>query len=76
MIDSYKAELFSHIKDKKDIYENKLVLGNVGISVSSKEKSRKRETIVRSKYLFKKHQKLSRMLFKEKTDSSAESSDE
>lgn len=76
MIDSYKAELFSHIKDKKDIYENKLALGNVGISVSSKENSRKRETIVRSKYLFKKHQKLSRMLFREKTDSSGESSNE
>lgn len=41
MIDLYKVEFFFYIKDKKDIYENKLVLGNVGILVSLKEKSRK-----------------------------------
>lgn len=60
---TYKAEFFSQMRDKVDIYEKKMSFGNVGTSDCSRLKSRKRERVVRNEYLYEKHSKLSKMMF-------------
>lgn len=60
---TYKAEFFSQMRDKVDIYEKRMSFGNVGTSDCSRLKSRKRERVVRNEYLYEKHSKLSKMMF-------------
>lgn len=60
---TYKAEFLSQMRNKVDIYEKKMSLGNVGTSGYSRLKGRKREKVVRNEYLYEKHQKLSKMMF-------------
>lgn len=60
---TYKADFFSQMRNKVDIYEKKLSFGNVGTSDCSTLKSRKREKVVRNEYLYEKHRKLGRMMF-------------
>lgn len=51
------------MRDKVDIYEKKMLFGNVGILDCLRLKSRKRERVVRNEYLFEKYRKLSKMMF-------------
>lgn len=51
------------MRDKVDIYEKKMLFGNVGILDRLRLKSRKRERVVRNEYLFEKYRKLSKMMF-------------
>lgn len=60
---TYKADFFSQMRDKVDIYEKKLSFGNVGTSDCSRLNSRKREKVVRNEYLYEKHRKLTKMMF-------------
>lgn len=60
---TYKADFFTQMRNKVDIYEKKMSFGNVGTSDCSRLKSRKRERVVRNEYLYEKHSKLSKMMF-------------
>lgn len=51
------------MRDKVDIYEKKMLFGNVGILDCLRLKSRKRERVVRNEYLYEKYSKLSKMMF-------------
>lgn len=51
------------MRDKVDIYEKKMLFGNVGILDCLRLKSRKRERVVRNEYLYEKYRKLSKMMF-------------
>lgn len=51
------------MRDNVDIYEKKMLFGNVGILDCLRLKSRKRERVVRNEYLFEKYRKLSKMMF-------------
>lgn len=51
------------MRDKVDIYEKKMLFGNVGILDRLRLKSRKRERVVRNEYLYEKYSKLSKMMF-------------
>lgn len=59
----YKVEFFFQMRDKVDIYEKKMLFGNVGILDCLRLKSRKRERVVRNEYLYEKYSKLSKMMF-------------
>lgn len=51
------------MRDKVEIYEKRMLFGNVGILDCLRLKSRKRERVVRNKYLYEKYSKLSKMMF-------------
>lgn len=51
------------MRDKVDIYEKKMLFGNVGILDCLRLKSRKCERVVRNEYLYEKYSKLSKMMF-------------
>ncbi|KAK3098084.1 hypothetical protein FSP39_015965 [Pinctada imbricata] len=70
MKSTYKADFFNQAKDKIHVYEKNLNLGNVGISVEKRSLAHSSEEVVSSTFLYKKHKKLSKLIFnKSKCDS-------
>ncbi|KAK3087558.1 hypothetical protein FSP39_007518 [Pinctada imbricata] len=63
MISTYKADFLLQARDKIHVYETKLTLGNVDMSSNKPNKTHSSEEVATSLYLYKRHNKLSKIIF-------------